>query len=154
MLVRLGSTRPFLAWLEVSDDFPIYLMPSLKAARTETDSKCRFSFKKKFLFLIFQQDSSLGSFEGEPVVSDESLPEIGLRAARSDAAGGPSSAAGGGGQTLTSRRSFQQRPVTASIDQVLFENSPGGGSSGNSLSSRQSGRISYGPTSSKTQAQV
>ena len=55
MLVRLGSTRPFLAWLEVSDDFPIYLMPSLKAARTETDSKCRFSFKKYFFFWFFSR---------------------------------------------------------------------------------------------------
>ncbi len=130
-----------------------YPMPSLKRGPILASilSYCKIIIAIKFLSLIFQQDSSLGSFEGEPVVSDESLPEIGLRAARADAAGGPSSAAGGSGQTSNSRRSYQQRPVTASIDQVLYENSPGGGSSGNSLSS---GRISYGPTSSKTQAQV
>ena len=45
-------------------------------------------------FLHFQQDSSLGSFEGEPVVSDESLPEIGLRAARADGAGNTSTSGG------------------------------------------------------------
>jgi hypothetical protein len=87
------------------------------------------------LTLFFQQDSSLGSFEGEPVVSDESLPEIGLRAARADLAG-------------LGRRSYHQRPVTTSVEATLYENKP----LGSIELPKQAGRVSYGaPTSSGSQ---
>ena len=103
-------------------------------------AECIITFLARILFLFFQQDSSLGSFEGEPVVSDESLPEIGLRAARADAAG-------------LGRRSYHQRPVTTSVEATLYENKPLG-STGKDETTRSAGRVSYGASSSKSSSQV
>jgi hypothetical protein len=127
------------------------LINSIRQKKEEIKQKkksFKMSLKKLDLFdkvdlLSFQQDSSLGSFEGEPVVSDESLPEIGLRAARAD------------GAAASSRRSFQPRPVTASVDETLYENQVLATSAPRDQALRQSGRISYGPaTLAKTPAQV
>ena len=62
-------------------------------------------FVRKFLKETSFQDSSLGSFEGEPGVSNESLSEIGGGVLDPTKNKGPRK---GGGR--------QQRPVTSSLD--------------------------------------
>jgi hypothetical protein len=55
---------------------------------------------------------------------------------------------------ISLRRSYQQRPVTASLDQVLYSNVPQSSTSNNSSTHRQSGRISYVAGNARTQSQV